>query len=308
MSPIAAKLRTIICDPGRIRPDEPLNTYTTFRIGGPADWLIEVTSDEELAGLLQLAQAERLPVHVLGNGSNLLVSDSGVRGFVIILAGEFNRYELTAHTLRAGGGYNLPKLANKIAKLGLGGLEFACAIPGTVGAGLVINAGAHGGELKDVVTETTVVWLDGRKEVLPADRIGLRYRSSDLQGAGAIVTEVVMELRPAVQEELMAHMKAHLERRRQTQPLNLPNAGSVFMNPPGDYAGRLIEQAGLKGLTVGGAQVSEKHANFVVNLGNATAKDVLLLMDRVRAEVDARFGVRLQPEVKIWGDNPYFLF
>lgn len=308
MSPIAAKLRTIISDPGRIRPDEPLKSYTTFRIGGPADWLVEVTSGEELAGLLQLAQAESLPVHVLGNGSNLLVSDSGVRGFVIMLAGEFNRYELTGHSLRAGGGYNLPKLANKIAKLGLGGLEFACAIPGTVGAGLVINAGAHGGELKDVVTETTVVWLDGRKEVLSAERIGLRYRSSDLQGSGAIVTEVAMELRPAVQEDLLTHMKAHLERRRQTQPLNLPNAGSVFMNPPGDYAGRLIEQAGLKGLTVGGAQVSEKHANFVVNLGNATAKDVLLLMDRVRAEVDARFGVRLQPEVKIWGENPYFLF
>ncbi|HLO04138.1 MAG TPA: UDP-N-acetylmuramate dehydrogenase [Symbiobacteriaceae bacterium] len=308
MSPIAAKLRTIISDPGRIRPDEPLHSYTTFRIGGPADWLVEVTSGEELAGLLQLAKEESLPVHVLGNGSNLLVSDTGVRGFVIILAGEFNRYELTGQTLRAGGGYNLPKLANRIAKLGLGGLEFACAIPGTVGAGLVINAGAHGGELKDVVSETTVVWLDGRKEVLPVDRIGLRYRSSDLQGAGAIVTEVVMQLRTAVQEELMAHMKAHLERRRQTQPLNLPNAGSVFMNPPGDFAGRLIEQAGLKGLTVGGAQVSEKHANFVVNLGNATAKDVLLLMDRVRAEVDARFGVRLQPEVKIWGDNPYFIF
>lgn len=308
MSPIAAKLRTIISDPGRIRPDEPLHSYTTFRIGGPADWLVEVTSGEELAGLLQLAKEESLPVHVLGNGSNLLVSDTGVRGFVILLAGEFNRYELTGQTLRAGGGYNLPKLANRIAKLGLGGLEFACAIPGTVGAGLVINAGAHGGELKDVVTETTVVWLDGRKEVLPVDRIGLRYRSSDLQGAGAIVTEVVMQLRTAVQEELMAHMKAHLERRRQTQPLNLPNAGSVFMNPPGDFAGRLIEQAGLKGLTVGGAQVSEKHANFVVNLGNATAKDVLLLMDRVRAEVDARFGVRLQPEVKIWGDNPYFIF
>lgn len=306
MSPIAAKLRTIISDPGRIRPDEPLKSYTTFRIGGPADWLVEVTSGEELAGLLQLAKAEALPVYVMGNGSNLLVSDSGVRGFVITLAGEFNRYELTGQTLRAGGGYNLPKLANRIAKLGLGGLEFACAIPGTVGAGLVINAGAHGGELRDVVTETTVVWLDGRKEVLPVERIGLRYRSSDLQGAGAIVTEVAMELRPAVQEDLLAHMKAHLERRRLTQPLNLPNAGSVFMNPPGDYAGRLIEEAGLKGLTVGGAQVSEKHANFVVNLGNATAKDVLLLMNRVRAEVDARFGVRLQPEVKIWGDNPYF--
>lgn len=308
MSPIATQLRTIICDPGRIRPDEPLKSYTTFRIGGPADWLIEVTSGEELSGLLRLAQAESLPVHVLGNGSNLLVSDSGVRGLVVILAGEFNRYELTGQHLRVGGGYNLPKLANQIAKLGLGGLEFACAIPGTMGAGLVINAGAHGGELKDVVTEATIVWPDGRTELLSAERLGLRYRSSDLQGAGAIVTEVVMALRPAVQAELLAHMKEHLERRRLTQPLNLPNAGSVFMNPPGDYAGRLIEQAGLKGLTVGGAQISEKHANFVVNLGNATAKDVLLLMDRVRSEVDARFGVRLQPEVKIWGENPYFIF
>jgi UDP-N-acetylmuramate dehydrogenase len=308
VSPIADQLRTIIRDPGRICPDEPLKSYTTFRIGGPADWLIEVNDWAELSGVLQLAKAEGLPVHVLGKGSNLLVSDAGVRGFVILLTGEFNRYELEGQTLRAGGGYNLPKLANQIAKLGLGGIEFACAIPGTVGAGLVINAGAHGGELKDVVTEVTLVWPDGRKEVQRADQIGLRYRSSDLQGTGAIVTEVVMALRPAVQEELIAHMRAHLERRRQTQPLNLPNAGSVFMNPPGEFAGRLIEQAGLKGLIEGGAQVSEKHANFIVNLGTATAKDVLLLMDRVRAEVDARFGVRLQPEVKIWGENPYFIF
>jgi UDP-N-acetylmuramate dehydrogenase len=177
-----------------------------------------------------------------------------------------------------------------------------------VGAGLVINAGAHGGELKDVVTEVTVVWPDGRKEVLPAERLGLRYRASDLQDTGAIVTEVVMQLHEGVSETLMAHMKEFLEHRRKTQPLTQPNAGSIFKNPPGDYAGRLIEQAGLKGLTVGGAQVSEKHANFIVNLGNATAKDVLLLMSQVRAEVEARFGIRLQPEVRIWGENPYFHF
>lgn len=308
MSPLEQELRSIICDPGRIHPDEPLKKHTTFRIGGPADFLLEVANRQELSGILALASRDGLPVHILGRGSNLLVSDDGVRGFVLVLAGEFDRFGVQESRVVAGGGYDLPKLATKIAKMGLGGLEFACAIPGTVGAGLVINAGAHGGEMSKVVTSATVIWPDGREQMLSPEEIGFGYRTSRLQVMNSIVVEVVMALHPARTDELMEYIRQHLERRRATQPLQLPNAGSVFMNPPGDYAGRLIEQAGLKGLTEGGAQISEKHANFVVNLGDAKAKDVLILLDRVRKLVQDQFGVRLEPEVKIWGNNPYFHF
>ncbi|HLN62971.1 MAG TPA: UDP-N-acetylmuramate dehydrogenase [Symbiobacteriaceae bacterium] len=306
MSPLEQQLRSIIREPGRIHPDEPLRKHTTFRIGGPADFLVEVADRGELSGVLALAQQQALPIYLLGRGSNLLVSDAGVRGIVLVLAGEFDQFAVDGTRVRAGGGYDLPKLATKVAKLGLGGLEFACAIPGTVGAGLMINAGAHGGDMSQVVTRATVVWPDGREEQLTRDEIGFAYRSSRLQATPAIVAEVEFDLHPADQDALNQHMKHHLERRRATQPLSQPNAGSVFKNPPGDYAGRLIEQAGLKGLTEGQAQISEKHANFIVNLGNATAKDVLVLLDRVRAVVQERYGVRLEAEVRIWGDNPYF--
>lgn len=307
MSPLEQELRSIIRDPGRIRPNEPLKRHTTFRIGGPADFLLEVADRQELAGALALAHREHQPVHLLGRGSNLLVSDSGVRGFVLVLGGEFDTFSVDGVRVRAGGGYDLPKLALKVGKMGLGGLEFACAIPGTVGAGLMINAGAHGGDMSKVVSSASVVWPDGRPETLSPEAIGFGYRTSKLQQTPAIVVEVAMDLYPESQEVLQQHMQHHLDRRKATQPLSLPNAGSVFKNPPGDYAGRLIEQAGLKGLQEGGAQVSEKHANFIVNLGTATARDVLTLMDRVRKEVEERFGVRLEAEVRIWGENPFFL-
>jgi UDP-N-acetylmuramate dehydrogenase len=307
MSPLEQELRSIIRDPGRIHPNESLNKHTTFRLGGPADFLLEVADRRELSAVLALASREAQPTYLLGRGSNLLVSDSGVRGLVLVLAGEFDQFTVEGTHVCAGGGFDLPKLAHRVGKLGLGGLEFACAIPGTVGAGLMINAGAHGGDMSQVVTDASVVWPDGREERLCCQDIGFGYRTSKLQQTSAIVVEVSMELHPESQEALQEHMKHHLERRRATQPLNLPNAGSVFKNPPGDYAGRLIEQAGLKGLTEGGAQVSDKHANFFVNCGNASARDVLVLMDRVRTLVQNRFGVRLEPEVRIWGENPHFL-
>lgn len=306
MSPLDQELRSIIRDPGRIHPNEPLSRHTTFRIGGPADFLIEVADRRELSGVLVLAQRQSQPVYLLGRGSNLLVSDDGVRGFVLLLGGEFDRFEVDGARVRAGGGYDLPKLAMKVGKMGLGGIEFACAIPGTVGAGLMINAGAHGGDMSQVVTSAAVIWPDGREQSFTPEEIGFGYRTSRLQSTSAIVVEVVMDLHQGDEAVIAQHMQHHLERRRATQPLNLPNAGSIFKNPPGDYAGRLIEQTGLKGLTEGRAQVSEKHANFFVNLGDATAKDVLTLMEAVRAKVQERFGVRLEPEVRIWGHNPYF--
>jgi UDP-N-acetylmuramate dehydrogenase len=304
---VGQQLQSCLADPARLRFEERLDRHTTFRIGGPAQYFAIVHTEQELACLLKTIHAAGLPLYVLGNGSNLLVSDSGVRGLVIQLAGEFNTYQVAADGLvTVGGGYNLPRLATQLSKQGWAGIDFACAIPGTVGAGLVINAGAHGGELVNVVTSATVVWPDGRLEEIPADRLGLRYRGSDLQGTGAIVTRVTMRLAPGNPAELQEKMQHHLEHRRRTQPLNLPNAGSVFKNPPGDFAGRLIQSAGLKGTTRGQAQVSEKHANFVVNLGGATAADVLQLMAHVRDVVEQRFGVRLVNEVQIWGENPYF--
>lgn len=306
MSPLAERLRSILCHPGRIHPDEPLRKHTTFRIGGPADFLVEVHDLAELRGVLGVATEEEQPVYLLGNGSNLLVSDEGVRGIVLVLGGRFSEYELNGMTVRAGGGYNLPKLALQVAKAGLSGLEFAASIPGTVGAGLMINAGAHGGDLSQVVTGATVLYPDGRVATLTPEEIGFGYRHSQLQSTGCIVTEVVMQLHPGDADAIQAQMKQHLERRRATQPLGLPNAGSFFKNPPGDYAGRLIEQAGLKGLTVGQAQVSEKHANFVVNLGGATAADVAHLTERIRQTVGQQFGVWLEPEVKVWGNLPRF--
>lgn len=299
-------LRATLGDPGRLLLDERLNSYTTFKIGGPADYFATVHTAQELAGLLRLGHGAGLRVYILGNGSNLLVSDSGVRGLVIQLAGEFETFTRDGQVVRAGGGHNLPKLAVQVAKQGLTGLEFAVGIPGTVGAGLVINAGAHGGELIQVVTSATVVWPDGRLEELPAAQLGLRYRGSDLQGTGVVVTSVTLQLADGDPQAIAAKVNHNLEYRRRTQPLLQPNAGSIFKNPPGNFAGGLIEAAGLKGTTVGKAQVSEKHANFIVSLGGATAADVLQLMALVRAKVEQEFGVRLVNEVQIWGENPYF--
>ncbi|HEY8347123.1 MAG TPA: UDP-N-acetylmuramate dehydrogenase [Symbiobacteriaceae bacterium] len=299
-------MRSIIRDPSRIHPNEPLKRHTTFRIGGPADFLVEVADRRELTAVLALAGREQVPVYVLGRGSNLLVADEGVRGIVLKLTGEFRQYQIQDTRVTAGGGCDLPKLATRLAKAGLGGLEFACAIPGTVGAGLVINAGAHGGDMSRCVESALVVWPDGREQRLSAAEIGFGYRTSRLQGTKAIVADVTFQLHREDEAVLRERMRAYLERRRATQPLQFPNAGSIFRNPPGDFAGRLIEQAGLKGMRIGDAQVSEKHANFIVNLGNATARDVLLLLENVRKIVQDRFGVRLEPEVRIWGFDPHF--
>lgn len=308
MSPTEEALRKIIRDTDRVKPNEPMKKHTTYRIGGPADYLVEVADRPELREVLAVAARERLPIHVLGNGSNLLVSDEGVRGLVLVLRGEFERFRVDGTRVIAGGGCNMPKLAVQVARQGLGGLEFACGVPGTVGAGVVINAGAHDADVSKVASAVTVVWSDGREERLSQEQVGFGYRTSRLQGASAVVVEAEFALWSADPSVLIERVQQYLRRRRTTQPLLIPNAGSVFMNPPGNFAARLIEEAGLKGLREGGAQVSEKHANFFVNHGDATARDVLMLMDRVRTIVQERCGVRLEPEVKIWGHNPYFLY
>ncbi|BDG60756.1 UDP-N-acetylmuramate dehydrogenase [Caldinitratiruptor microaerophilus] len=304
MARIAERIRRLLRNPGRLREGEPLQRHTTFRIGGPAEFFVTVESPAELSALLSVAREESLPLRVLGNGSNLLVADEGVPGVVVVLGGDLARRRLYGDRVVAGGGHSLPRLALECARRGLGGLEFACAIPGTVGAGLVINAGAHGGDLSQVVTAARVMWRDGREEVLEPAALGFGYRTSCLIDTGAIVTEVEMRLEPADPAALMERVRRYLEHRRATQPTGVPNAGSIFKNPPGDHAGRLIEQAGCKGWRQGDAQVSPRHANFIVNLGHATASDVLVLARRVRDQVRDRFGVCLEPEVRLWGLGP----
>lgn len=304
MSRVAERIRRLLRNPDRLREGEPLWRHTTFRIGGPAEFFVTVESPAELSALLSVVGEESLPLRVLGNGSNLLVADEGVSGVVAVLGGDLARRRLGGDRVVAGGGHSLSRLAVECARRGLGGLEFACAIPGTVGAALVINAGAHGGDLSRVVTAARVVWPDGREEVLEPAALGLDYRTSGLLDTGAIVTEVEMRLAPADPDVLMQRVRQYLEHRRATQPTGVPNAGSIFKNPPGDSAGRLIDQAGCKGWRQGDAQVSPRHANFIVNLGHATASDVLVLARRVRDQVQDRFAVRLEPEVRLWGLGP----
>lgn len=304
MTPVAERIRKLLRNPDRLREGEPLRRHTTFRIGGPAEFFVTVEDPAELSALLSVVREASLPLRVLGNGSNLLVADEGVPGVVAVLGGSLAGRRIEGDRVMAGGGYSLPRLAMECARRGLGGLEFACAIPGTVGAGLVINAGAHGGELRRVVAAARVMWPDGREEVLQAEALGLGYRTSALLDTGAIVTGVELRLAPAHPDALMERVRRYLEHRRATQPAGVPSAGSIFKNPPGDHAGRLIEAAGCKGWRQGDAQVSPTHANFIVNLGHATAQDVLALARRVRDQVQDRFGVRLEPEIRLWGLGP----
>lgn len=299
-SPVNQALRTIVQD--RVWPAEPMCRHTTLRVGGCADFLVRAHTAAELRRLLAVVQEYDLPLAILGNGSNLIVSDSGVRGVVLALGGDFAAVSTEGARVRAGAGVHLPRLAAEVSRQGLAGLEFACGVPGTLGAGLIMNAGAHGADLAQVVVAAEVMWPDGSVERLERRRLDLGYRRSGLMGSGAVVLAATLELTPDAPAATGARVRAYLEHRKQTQPLHLPNCGSVFMNPPGDHAGRLLQAAGCKGLREGDAQIAAKHANFVVNLGRARATDVLFLMTQARQRVQEQFGVRLVPEVKIWGD------
>lgn len=307
MSPMETRVRNILRDPSRLQTSVPLARHTTFRIGGPADYLVAAHTSHEVCALVVAARECGVPLYVLGNGSNLLVADAGVRGLVLTLAGDLAALQIEGERVRVGAGFNLPKLALTVARQGLGGLTFACAIPGTVGAGVVINAGAHDGELSQVVETVQAVRADGHEVTLTPAELGFGYRSSRLVGEPMVVTRVVMRLFPADGSVLAAQIQRYLEHRRATQPLQQPNAGSIFKNPPGDFAGRLIEAGGCKGWREGDAQVSTRHANFIVNLGQATARDVVTLMRRVRSRVQEQFGVRLEPEIRFWGPPEQFL-
>lgn len=286
---------------GAIEKNAPLWKRTTFRIGGAADTLITPGSTEELARILR---AEDVKL-ILGGGSNLLVSDAGIRGVVVNLRGGLDWItplgdDGETARVNVGAGTQLVKLSGWAMKMSLTGLEFAFGIPGTVGGAVVMNAGAHGGEMKNVVETVTVITREGEVRTVTNGEAGFSYRASALP-EGCVVISTVIRLAHGDREMINETMRRNQMKRKVSQPLDMPSAGSVYKNPPGDYAGRLIEAAGLKGHRIGGAMISRKHANFIVNTGGATASDVVTLMTVVEKEVCARFGVALEREIKLAG-------
>ena len=281
---------------------EPMAAHTTFRIGGPADYFVMPETVEELANVLKLCREEKVPYFILGNGSNLLVGDKGFSGVVIQLYKNFDGLSVEGTKVTAKSGAMLIRVAKEAAKAGLTGLEFASGIPGTIGGAMVMNAGAYGGEMKDVVTSVTVLTKNGDIKTLSGEEMNFRYRGSVVEEEGYIVLEAVMELAEGKLEEIQARIEELSVQRRTKQPIEYPSAGSTFKRPEGYFAGKLIQDANLRGYQVGGAQVSEKHCGFVINAGGATAADVMQLMQDVSDRVKEQFGVTLEPEVKRIGE------
>lgn len=283
---------------------EPMKNHTTFRIGGPADALALPKTPEEVAEVVRFCHEHAQPYYVLGNGSNLLVSDEGYRGIVLQLYRNFNDIQVNGEMITVQSGAMLAAVARTAYQNGLTGLEFASGIPGTIGGAVVMNAGAYGGEMKHVLREVTVLTKEGEVLAIPAKALELGYRTSVIPKNGWIVLGAVLQLKKGDPEQILARMEELKEQRITKQPLDLPSAGSTFKRPEGYFAGKLIMDAGLRGFTVGGAQVSEKHCGFVVNRGNATAADVWELICEVKRRVKERTGVELEPEVKLLGDFP----
>ncbi len=281
----------------RLRPDEPLAPRTTWRIGGPARFFAEVEDVPALAALLRWARAERLPAIPLGKGSNVLVPDEGLEAVVFVLAGDLVTVSVEGTLVRAGGGASLMALAVTARNAGLSGTEGLSGIPSSVGGAVRINAGAYGTEIFDLLEEVALVSRGGEARVATASEIQHGYRWSALCDGDDVVAGATLRLRPAPREEIDARLAETREKRKKALPVE-PNAGSVFRNPPGDHAGRLLEACGLKGARVGGAEVSGRHANVVVNAGGASAADVRALMASMREAVREAFGVELVPEVE----------
>ena len=291
----------------KVKTGEPLARYTSMKIGGPADYFIEAENAAALRRLLPLLADYGAAVCLLGNGSNVLISDRGVRGAVIHLAGTFRqvtwREDGASVSADVGAACVVTQLAREAARRGYAGLEFAEGIPGTMGGALVMNAGAYGSEFEKIVEEVEAVTPDGRSSCFARAQMNFTYRDSHLV-PGTVVTRVRLRLSKDEAAQVSSKLRELVSRRKSSQPSGHPNSGSMFRNPAGDFAGRLIEAAGLKGKRVGQAQISERHANFIVNLGGAKAEEVRQLMDLARGEVKQRFGIELAPEVKYLGDWP----
>lgn len=290
--------------PERILPRAPMSRYTTFRVGGPADVLVQIASADEIAVALSAARRAGVPVTIIGNGSNLLVRDGGIRGLVLRIAGSFSEITRDGDMLCAQAGASIGACALYAMHAGLSGLAEIAGIPGTIGGGVIMNAGSYGGELSQVVTRVEALSIeDGRSVVFEDVDLGFSYRHSAMMDADVIVTGVTMQLDPGDPAVLRARMEELARARREKQPLEYPSAGSTFKRPEGYFAAKLIDDCGLRGLRAGDAQVSEKHAGFVVNLGHATARDILSLMEQITDRVWERTGVRLESEVRILGTD-----
>ncbi len=287
---------------GTVTEQEPMNKHTSFAIGGPADVFVQPATREEIRSAVYCAKEAGIPFFVMGNGSNLLVSDKGYRGVVVQLYRGFGKITVSGEEIHAQAGALLSGIAAAARDASLTGFEFAGGIPGTLGGAVVMNAGAYGGEMKDVLKEVTVLTPEGGVLTLQADELHMGYRTSVIKEAGYIVLEAVISLEKGDQEEIRSRMQELAGMRTSKQPLSYPSAGSTFKRPEGYFAGKLIMDSGLRGYQVGGAQVSEKHCGFVINTGNATAKDVTTLMSDVQRIVMEKFGVKLEPEVKFLGE------
>lgn len=286
----------------RVLVDEPMKRHTTFRIGGPADFFLLPSTVDEVRGILEICREEELPYFILGNGSNLLVSDKGYRGVIIQMYRNFSNISVEGNEICASSGALLSQIAAAARNASLTGFEFAGGIPGTLGGAVFMNAGAYGGELKDVLKEAVVMTEQGEILTLPVEKLDMGYRTSRIKKAGYLVLEARLVLEQGDMDKIRDITKDLTEKRVSKQPLEYPSAGSTFKRPEGYFAGKLIMDAGLRGYQVGGAQVSEKHCGFVINKGNATAADVLTLIENVREKVQEQFGVTLEPEVKFLGE------
>ena len=292
-----------ILDEENIKVDEPMKKHISFKVGGPADFLVKPKTEEELSNIIAFAKRENVPFIVIGNGSNLLVKDGGIRGIVIELSDNFNNYEIDGNIIKAQSGALLAIIGRNAMKNSLTGFEFAAGIPGTLGGALAMNAGAYGGEMKQVVKTVRLMDRDGNIFELSNEEMKFEYRRSLLTTKDYIVLSAVIELQPGNVEEIKEIMADYSNRRSTKQPLNFTSAGSTFKRPEGHFAAKLIDDCGLRVLNLRGAQVSDKHCGFVINSGGATAKDILDLMFIVKSTVNAKFGIMLEEEVKILGED-----
>lgn len=286
---------------GPLYEQELMSRHTTFRVGGPADVLVAPES-RAISEIIRLCARYGETYYIIGNGSNLLVGDLGVRGLVVEMTPNKDELRIEDDRLVAGAGVLLPQAASMAADYGLTGMEFAAGIPGSIGGAVVMNAGAYGGEMKDIIEWVTVVTQTGEEKRLSVEGLDFGYRRSCIPAQGYIVTKVCLKLSHGDKEVIQGKMKELNDKRREKQPLEYPSAGSTFKRPEGYFAGKLIMDAGLRGFSVGGAQVSEKHCGFVINKGGASAKDICELIKRVSAEVERQFAVVLEPEVKMLGE------
>ncbi|MBR6543328.1 MAG: UDP-N-acetylmuramate dehydrogenase [Anaerotignum sp.] len=302
MEKLIQELQTRLGEEG-LKLQEPMKEHTTFRVGGPADLFLMPADAEELKDAIEILKKYEVPVMVIGNGSNLLVRDKGIRGAVIQIYNRMADITVDGDLIEAKGGALLSAVAAKAADASLTGLEFASGIPGSIGGAVVMNAGAYGGEMKDVLVSVDVLTKELEVKTIPAEELKLSYRHSIVPEAGYIVLGAKLKLTKGEDAAIRGRMAELAEQRREKQPLQYPSAGSTFKRPEGYFAGKLVQDAGLKGKTIGGAQVSEKHSGFLINIGGATAQDILDLIAFCQKEVKDQFGVTMEPEVKIVGEE-----